>query len=135
MRFAAERAQYAITLDIEAIAQRGEHRDAHDLAAGPSDPVRSIGGLAVVSADHRDAALFDAGRQQRLDGGVVLHGTMSLGMVFCNVEQYADGGSQRRRKIDLIGRHFEHVMAPCRKWLEREPRNADISPQLRDARG
>src|SRR3974390_2520861 len=120
MRFAAERAQYAITLDIEAITQRGEHRDAHDLAAGPLDPVRSIAGVAVVSADHRDAALFDAGRQQRLDGGGVLHGRMTLEMVFCYVEQYADGRSRRRRKIDAIGRHFEHVMAPCRKWLESE---------------
>ena len=60
---------------------------------------------------------------------------VAVEMVFRDVEQNADGGMQRRREIDLIGRHFQHVDAAGRERLERQHRHADIAAHLRVAAG
>ena len=52
-----------------------------------------------------------AGRQPRLDGGVIFHAAVAVEMIFRDVEQNADGGVQRGREIDLIGRNLQHVDA------------------------
>ena len=56
-------------------------------------------------------------------------------MILRHVQQNADGGAQRRRQIDLIGRHFQHVGTAGRERLERQHRHADIAAHLRVAAG
>ena len=51
------------------------------------------------------------------------------------VQENADGGAQRRRQIDLVGRDFEHVTAAGCERLQRQRGDADIAAHLRIAAG
>ncbi len=56
-------------------------------------------------------------------------------MIRRHVQQYADGGAQRWRQIDLIGRRFQDVSASRRERLKRQRGDADIAAHLRIAAG
>ena len=71
-----------------------------------------------------------AGDQPRLHRGVMLQRPMAVDMVFADVEKNADGRIERGRKIDLVGRHFDHMHPPHPRRLEREDRGADIAAHL-----
>ena len=55
---------------------------------------------------------------------------VAIDMVFADIEQDADGGIERRRQIDLVRRHLDHVDAPHARRLQRQDRGADIAAHL-----
>ncbi len=108
---AARRAQNGFALDIDAVGQRIFHGDADHALARLLDPVGDVAAPAVVDADDRGAVRLHAGDQPLLHRGVMLQRAVAIDMVLADVEQDADRGIERRRKIDLVGRHLDHVHA------------------------
>ena len=93
-----------------------------------------------------DGALrLHAGDQPLLHRGVMLQRAVTVDMVFADIEQNADGRIERRREIDLVGRHLDHMHAAHPRRLQRQDRGADIAAhlgvvagdlhQMRDQRG
>ncbi len=80
--------------------------------------------IIVVDADEGD---FSAAHQPLLDRGVILHRPVPIKMIGRDVEQCADARIERRRKIDLERRTFDHMEARQGRRLERENRRADIA--------
>ena len=134
-----------LALDIDAVGQRIFHGDADHALAGLFDAVGGVAAPAVVDADDRGALLLHAGDQPLLDRGIMLERAVAVDMVLADIEQDADGGIERRREIDLVGRHFDDVDAAHARRLQRQDRGADIAAhlgvvagdahQMRDQRG
>ena len=93
-----------------------------------------------------DGALrLHAGDQPRLHRRIMLQRAVAIDMVFADIEQNADGGIERGRKIDLVRRHLDHMHPPHPRRLQRQDRGADIAAhlgvvagdlhQMRDQRG
>ena len=86
-----------------------------------------------------------AGDQTFLDRGIVLQRAVTIDVVLADVEQNADRRIERRREVDLVGRHLDHVHAAHPRRLQRQDRGADIAAhlgveagdlhQMRDQRG
>ncbi len=55
---------------------------------------------------------------------------MAIDMVFADVEQDADRRIERRRKVDLVGRHLDDVHPPHARRLQRQNRGADVAAHL-----
>lgn len=55
---------------------------------------------------------------------------MPVDMVLADIEQDADGGIERGREVDLVGRHLDDVDAPHARRLQRQDRGADIAAHL-----
>ena len=133
--FAGARANDAGAVRVEAIAQWPGNRHTHDIAAGALEAIGGVACVDVVDADHRGAVLLDLGHQQGLERGVILHAAVTVQMIGRYVQENADGGAQRRRQIDLVGRDFEHVTAAGCERLQRQRGDADIAAHLRIAAG
>ncbi len=71
-----------------------------------------------------------AGDQARLHRGVVFQRAVAVDMVFADIEQNADRRIERGRKIDLVGRHLDHMHPPHPRRLQRQDRGADIAAHL-----
>ena len=78
----------------------------------------------------RGALRLHAGNQPRLHGRVMLQRAVAIDVVFADIEQDADGGIERGRKIDLVGRHLDHMHPPHPRRLQRQDRGADIAAHL-----
>ena len=116
--------------DSDAVGERTAHRHAHDALARLLDAVG--GGLApvVVDADNRRAVLLHAGDQPLLHRGVVRERAVAVEMILADVDQDADRRIERRREVDLIGRHLDHMHAAAAGRLQRQDRGADIAAEL-----
>ena len=107
---AAGSAHDGFALDIDAVGQRIFHRDANHTPAGPFDPVGGVAAPAVVDADDRGALLLHPRNQTLFHRGVMFQRTVTVDMVLTDIEQDADGGIERGRQIDLVGRHLDHAL-------------------------
>lgn len=56
---------------------------------------------------------------------------MPVDMILADIEQDADGGIERGREVDLVGRHLDDVDAAHARRLQRQDRGADIAAHLR----
>ena len=117
-------------LDIDAVRQRIFHRDPHHALAGTLDPVGAVAAPSVVDADDRGALCLHAGDQPLLHGRIMFKRAVAIDMVFADIDQDADRGIERRRKVDLIGRHLDDVDPPHPRRLQRQDRGADIAAHL-----
>ena len=116
--------------DIDAVGKRTAHRHAHHALARLLDAVG--GGLApvVVDADDRGAVVLHAGDQPLLHRGVVRERAVAVEMVLADIDQDADRRIERRREVDLIGRHLDDMHAAAAGRLQRQDRGADIAADL-----
>ena len=57
-------------------------------------------------------------------------GAVTIDVVFADIEQNADGGIERGREVDLVGRHLDDVDAARARRLQRQDRGADIAAHL-----
>src|SRR6267142_6121196 len=105
-------------------------RPGNDRIAGPFDAVGGSLAPAVVDVDNGGAAVLHARDQALLDGGVVRQRPVAIEVILGDVEQDPDRGIERRRKVDLVGRDFDHVYASDARRLEREDGGADIAAEL-----
>ncbi len=55
---------------------------------------------------------------------------VTVDMIFADIDQDTDGRIERRREIDLVGRHLDHMHAPLARRLQRQDRGADIAAHL-----
>ena len=127
---AAGRLHDDFALDIDAVGQRVLHGDPHHALAGLIEPVGDVAAPAVVDADDRRALRLHAGDEARLHGRIVLDRAVAIDMVFADIEQNADGRIERGRKIDLVGRHLDHMHPTHPRRLQRQDRGADIAAHL-----
>ena len=74
--------------------------------------------------------LLHAGDQALLHRGIMFERAVAIDVVFADIEQDADGGIERRRQIDLIGRHLDDVDPSHARRLQRQDRGADIAAHL-----
>jgi len=98
----ADRAQDALLFNINPVGQRLLHRNPDYPFAGFLEFGGDGSAPFVIDADDRDAVLGHAGDQARLHRRVVLHRAVAVEMIFAEVDQDADRGIERGRKIDLI---------------------------------
>ena len=97
------------------------------------DAVEAVGDVAaknVVDADDAGAARLHAGDEALLHRGVMLQRAVAVDMVLADIEQDADGGIERGREVDLVGRHLDDVHAAHARRLQRQDRGADIAAHL-----
>ena len=71
-----------------------------------------------------------AGDQALLDRGIMFQRAVAIDMVFADIEQDADRGIERRREVDLVRRHLDHMDAAHARRLQRQDRGADIAAHL-----
>ncbi len=145
LRAPPEACTIGLALDIDAVGQRVLDGDPHHPLAGLIEPVGDVAAPAVVDTDDRGTLRLHAGDQPCLDGRIVLQRAVAIDVVFADVEQNADGRIERRRKIDLVRRHLDHMHPPHPRRLQRQDRGADIAAhlgvvagdlhQMRDQRG
>lgn len=57
-------------------------------------------------------------------------GAVTIDVILADIEQNADGGVERGREIDLVGRHLDDVDAARARRLQRQDRGADIAAHL-----
>ncbi len=107
-------------------------RHRHDLALHGGEIFRHAASVIVVDAD--DAHLR-AAENAALHRGVMLDGAVPVDMIGRDVEHDADGRIDRGRKIDLVGRAFDHVMPRRGQRIELQHRHADIAAHLHVAAG
>jgi hypothetical protein len=132
-------------LDIDAVRQRVFDGDTHHAFSRPVEAVGDVAAEDVVDADDRGARWLHAGDQTFLDRGIVLQRAVTVDVVLADVKQNADRRIERRREIDLVGRHLDRMHAPHPRRLQRQDRGADIAAhlgvvagdlhQMRDERG
>ena len=79
---------------------------------------RPQGRMDVVDIDHRGAARLHVRRKALLDGRVVFNASVPIDVIFGDVEKNADGRPERRREINLIRGHFEHIGASRARTAE-----------------
>ena len=91
--------------------------------------------VAVIDIDHGRAARFHVRWKALFDGRVVFDASVPIDMIFGDVEKDSHGRPERRRKIDLIRRHFEHVGTTGPEQLKSENRHTDVSAHLCVASG
>jgi hypothetical protein len=60
----------------------------------------------------------------------MLQRAMAVDVILADVEQNADRGIERGRKVDLVGRHLDDVHAARARRLQRQDRGADIAAHL-----
>ena len=119
-------------VDVDSVAQRLPHGNAHDGLAGLARADRrsarhhssSTPTIAVRSLRH-------AGDRAFLDRRVMLHRAVAIEMIFAEIDQDADRRIERGREIDLIGRALDDVNAARRWRRKRQDRGADIAANLR----
>ena len=119
-----------IALDIETLGERPQHRDAHHPLAGALDALGARAAPIVVDPDDRGTVALDAGDQPLLDGRIIAQRTMTVDVVLADIEQNSDRGIERRREVDLVGRHLDDVDAAGARRLERQDGGADIAAEL-----
>jgi hypothetical protein len=115
---------------MRAVGKRMFHRDPHHALARLRDPLGDVPAPSVVDADDRSALRLHGSDQTLLHGGIMFEGAVAIDMVFADIEQDADGGIERGRKIDLIRRHFDHMDPAHARRLQRQDRGADIAAHL-----
>ena len=96
-------------LDIDAVGERAAHRHAHHPLARALDAVGRGLAPVVVDADDGRAVLLHAGDQPLLHRRVVRQRAVTVEVVLADIDQDADRRIERRREVDLIGRHLDHV--------------------------
>ena len=94
------------------------------------DPVGGGAAPVVVDADDRRSVRLHAGDQPFLHRRVVRERAVPVDVIFGDVEQDADRWIERRRQIDLVRRHLDHMHAARARRLEREDRGADVAAHL-----
>ncbi len=119
-----------LRLHIEPVGQRPPHRDADEPLARLLDAVRGGRAPVVINPDDRAAGVLHAGNEPLLDSRVLAQRPVTIEMILRDVEQNSDRGVERGREIDLVGRAFDHVHAPCSRRLERKDGGADIAADL-----
>ena len=120
-----------LLLDIKSLGQRPPHRNSDHALAGPLQPIGDRPAPFVIDANDSGSSLRHAGDQAFLHLRVVLHGAVTIEMIFAEVDQDADRGIERGSEIDLIGRTFDDVNAVRPGGVERQDRGADIAAELR----
>ena len=115
---------------IEPVGERLPLRDPDDPGPGALDTIADQFAMAVISADDRSPG---TGNETLLHVRIVLHRTMTIEMVGRQVEQDSGSRVQRRGKIDLVGRAFDHIEPPIPGRIERQNGPADIATKLRIA--
>ena len=132
-------------LDIDSVGQRVLHRNPHHALARLVEAVGDVAAPAVIDADNGGSLRLHAGDQPGFYSRVILQRAVAIDVILADVEQNADGGIERRRKIDLVRRHLDHMHPPHPRRLQRQDRSADIAAhlgvvagdlgQMRDQRG
>jgi hypothetical protein len=85
---------------------------------------------AIVDADDRGAACLHAGDKALLHRSVMREGAVTVDVVLAYIEQDTDGGIERGREVDLVGRHLDDVDAARARRFQRQDRGADIAAHL-----
>ena len=101
-------------------------------AVGEPQPLADLAAPVVVLADNGSPRGLD---QARLQGRVVLDGAVPVEVIGRDVEQHADAGIERRRQLDLEGRHLDDVEPIDGRRLQRQDRRADVAAHLHVAAG
>ena len=127
---AARGAHDGAVLDMDAGGQRVLDRDPHHVLAGAIEPVGDVAAETIVDADDRGAAGLHAGDEALLHRSVMRDGAVTVDVVLADIEQNADGGIERGREVDLVGRHLDDVDAARARRLQRQDRGADIAAHL-----
>ena len=55
---------------------------------------------------------------------------VTIDVIFADIQQDADRGIERRRKVDLVRRHLDHMDAAGARRLQRQDGGADIAAHL-----
>ena len=98
--------------------------------AGRGAPLKDFEAVVVFDADNSD---FGTGNQPLLHVGVVFNGAVAVDVVGGDVQEYAHGGLQRRRQVDLERRHLNDVETNVFVLaLQARPRRADGRLQRQD---
>ncbi|MGY4326159.1 hypothetical protein ACVWWG_000573 [Bradyrhizobium sp. LB7.2] len=117
-------------LHMDAARQRVLDGNALHLLACAIEPVGDVAAKPVVDTDDRGAAALHTGNEAFLHRGVMRDGAVTVDMVLADIEQNADGGIERGREVDLVGRHLDDVDAAHARRLQRQDRSADIAAHL-----
>ena len=93
----------ALLLDVNSVGRGVPHGNSDHGLAGPLQPISDFQAPFVIDANDCGPLLRHAGDKTFFHLRVVFHRSVTIEMIFAEVDQDADRRIERWREIDLIG--------------------------------